>query len=868
MRITLAVFFLLVAEISWCQTFVLDCQNEPLVEVLNRIQTEHELYFSYSNDLVDGKTVTLRVETSSKQALLDTLLHPLGLAAFSKSKSFYVIGTYTENRSITVHVSDYLSAAALPFAYVKLGIDDFYQPTDGQGNITVKANDLRLGLEVSYVGYTSFSSKLQLVAKAGNDTMRIALNPVIKGLSVVTILEYINSAIALKDDYSTIELRPDAMEVLPGLPESDILLTTQMIPGVESNDETASGLNVRGGQRDQLLIYWDRIPVYHTAHYFGSITSLIPSAVTLVNVYRNYIPASYNGGASGLLDIHAFDKPSEKASGEVNLTSTHVDATARLPISKVFSIDVAARSSYNHLITTPTFNAYTLKLFEGSKVEVFEDASSDLDDETGLSTQLAFNDLNAKLTWKPNVKNTISASFLANGNRFNLWLEEDEFDNSSFQDHEVWSRGFNVFQQRKWSNTWSIEASYSMASYEMQNTSKLTRFEEGEDSITTSIDMNNELINHEVKGQLHYQKNDKWNAELGYQFNSIHSSFVQENQETFEPDLTDTLEFQENIHGIWLGAQTHLGKLMVQPQLRVDYFSNQEEILVKPVIASRYQVSRSLAIKASAGRYSQFIRLLDDNELNVTNITEGVWVVADGDDVDIFTSEQASLGFALKKGGWLVDIDGFYKSLDGVIASNQYQEQIDEDNEIDFVDGTGTVRGIDVMVKSKTRHYSPWLSYSFSKATSYFEEYSDEAFPSFLDRPHQLHFVNTFVWKNLESSLGYTFKSGAPYSTPVGFKQIEEEDDIYYIIDWNTLNNSRLPSYQRFDLSVWYKFRSDQKHWRGKMGLSIVNFTNRSNVWRRTFFLEEADDDETPELIQEEQYFLGITPSFSLKLTY
>lgn len=838
------------------------------MDVLNRIQTEHELYFSYSNDLVEGKSVTLQVETSSRQALLDTLLHPLGLTAFSKSKAFYVIGPYIENRPLIVHVSDYSSSNPLPFAYVKLGIDDFYQPTDGKGNLQVKANDLRLGMEVSYVGYSSFSSKLYVVSKEGKDTIRIALNPLIKGLSVVTILEYINSAIALKDDYSTIELRPDAMEVLPGLPESDILLTTQMIPGVESNDETASGLNVRGGQRDQLLIYWDRIPVYHTAHYFGSITSLIPSAVTLVNVYRNYIPASYNGGASGLLDIHAFDRKSEKASGEINLTSTHVDATARLPISKSFSIDVAARSSYNHLITTPTFNAYTLKLFEGSKVEVFEDASSDLDDEVGLSTQLAFNDVNAKITWNPSAKNTISASFLTNANRFNLSVEEDEFDNSSFQDHDVRSTGFNVFQRREWTKEWSSEASYSLASYEMQNTSKLTSFEEEEDSITIGLDINNTLRNHELKGKLHYKKNDKWNAELGYQFNSINSSFVQENRETFEPTFTDSLEFIENVHGVWLGTQAHFGKLMVQPQLRADYFSNQEEVLIKPVVATRYQMSKSLAFKASAGRYSQFIRLLDDNELNVTNITEGVWVVADGDEVDIFTSQQASLGLAYKKGGWLVDLDGFYKKLDGVIASNQYQEQVDEDNEIDFVDGTGTVRGIDIMVKRKTRYYTPWLSYSLSKASSHFEEYAEEEFPSFLDRPHQLHFVNTFVWKNLESSLGYTFKSGAPYSTPVGLKQIVEDDDVFYIIDWNTLNNSRLPSYHRFDLSVWYKFRSDQKHWRGKMGLSVVNFTNRSNVWRRTFFLEEADDDETPELIQEEQYFLGITPSFSLKLTY
>ena len=59
------------------------------------------------------------------------------------------------------------------------------------------------------------------------------------------------------------------MEVLPGLSERDVLLTAQILAGINSNDETASGLNIRGSSRDNTFIYWNDIPIYQSAHYFG-----------------------------------------------------------------------------------------------------------------------------------------------------------------------------------------------------------------------------------------------------------------------------------------------------------------------------------------------------------------------------------------------------------------------------------------------------------------------------------------------------------------------------------------------------------------------------------------------------------------------
>ena len=89
---------------------------------------------------------------------------------------------------------------------------------------------------------------------------------------------------------SSFKILPQEMEVLPGLSERDVLLSAQIISGISSNDETASGLNIRGSSRDNTFFYWNNIPMYQAAHYFGNISSFIPSSIGEVDIYKNYVP--------------------------------------------------------------------------------------------------------------------------------------------------------------------------------------------------------------------------------------------------------------------------------------------------------------------------------------------------------------------------------------------------------------------------------------------------------------------------------------------------------------------------------------------------------------------------------------------------
>ena len=73
--------------------------------------------------------------------------------------------------------------------------------------------------------------------------------------------------------------------------ESDLLKTIQLLPGVSSAGEGASGFNVRGGAADQNLILFDEAIIYNSSHLFGLFSVFISDAIKEVKLYKGGIPS-------------------------------------------------------------------------------------------------------------------------------------------------------------------------------------------------------------------------------------------------------------------------------------------------------------------------------------------------------------------------------------------------------------------------------------------------------------------------------------------------------------------------------------------------------------------------------------------------
>jgi len=104
------------------------------------------------------------------------------------------------------------------------------------------------------------------------------LEEVLKSASIkITYLGYqnksINAADYNTDDCKNIFLIPEVelmKEVI--IHEPDVLQNIQRIPGVNSLNESVSGIQIRGGSADQNLIYFDGIKMYNTGHFFGMLS--------------------------------------------------------------------------------------------------------------------------------------------------------------------------------------------------------------------------------------------------------------------------------------------------------------------------------------------------------------------------------------------------------------------------------------------------------------------------------------------------------------------------------------------------------------------------------------------------------------------
>ena len=127
-----------------------------------------------------------------------------------------------------------------------------------------------------------------------NISVNIFLNEKIESLDEVILSKNIEDV--------DVELPLLSMNILSGktirqtpvvFGESDLLKTIQLLPGVSSAGEGASGFNVRGGAADQNLILFDEAIIYNSSHLFGLFSVFNSDAIKEVKLYKGGIPSSY-----------------------------------------------------------------------------------------------------------------------------------------------------------------------------------------------------------------------------------------------------------------------------------------------------------------------------------------------------------------------------------------------------------------------------------------------------------------------------------------------------------------------------------------------------------------------------------------------
>jgi outer membrane receptor protein involved in Fe transport len=134
----------------------------------------------------------------------------------------------------------------------------------------------------------------------------------------------------------------------------DLIKSIQLLPGVSTVGEGASGFNVRGGSIDQNLILLDEAPVYNSSHLFGFFSVFNPDAVKDVKLFKGGINAKYGGRLASILDVRLKEgnKKQFAAQGGVGIIFSRL--TLEGPIKKgKGSYIIAGRRSYGDVLAAP-----------------------------------------------------------------------------------------------------------------------------------------------------------------------------------------------------------------------------------------------------------------------------------------------------------------------------------------------------------------------------------------------------------------------------------------------------------------------------------------------------------------------------------
>lgn len=213
---------------------------------------------------------------------------------------FSIITVHAQKYTLSGYIEDAQTGERLIGANIFSESDLVGTSSNNYGFFSLTLEPGEYNFIFSYVGY---QADLKLIKLNEDIELEISLEPSI-GIEEVEITATNNKQTVKSTQMSTIDISIEDIKRVPALlGEVDVIKALQLLPGVQSGTEGASGLYVRGGGPDQNLILLDGTPVYNASHLFGFFSVFNADAIKTVKLIKGGFPARYGGRSSSVLDI-------------------------------------------------------------------------------------------------------------------------------------------------------------------------------------------------------------------------------------------------------------------------------------------------------------------------------------------------------------------------------------------------------------------------------------------------------------------------------------------------------------------------------------------------------------------------------------
>nr|WP_295925655.1 TonB-dependent receptor [uncultured Dyadobacter sp.] len=691
----------------------------------------------------------------------------------------------------------------------------FYSLTLPDGNYT---------LVFTYIGYQKVTKELVLDA---DKTISIEMSDESSQLSEVTISTKKEDENVRSIEMSVNKVEMKTIRKMPALlGEVDLIRSIQLLPGVTTVGEGASGFNVRGGDVSQNLVLLDEAPVYNSSHLFGFFSVFNPDAVKDVKLIKGGIPAQYGGRISSILDVRMKEGNAKKREINGGIGSIFSRLTYEQPFAKgKGSFIVAGRRSYIDILAKPFLN-------------------SDLKD-----SKFYFYDLTAKVNYQLGNKDT----FYASG-----YFGKDVFGGGDF--------GFgwgNKTATARWNHIFSNKLFMNLTGYYSNYDYNLGQNQNKPDA-KDKFDWKSKIISSSIKPDFTFYITPNNQLTFGGQY-IYYDTRPGKATAISEGELTDiSLEARyADESALYIGNELKFGdRISLQYGVRYSYFRSlgpgteyqyaetekgkrKEPIFpgteykrgdviksygnLEPRAALNIGVTSNASIKASYNRTSQYLHLLSNT---AASSPLDVWTLS-GINIKPEKADQVALGWFqnFSDNTYEASVELYYKKMynqiDYVPASDLL---LNEYAAGDLLFGKGRAYGAEFYVKKNKGRLTGWVSYTLSRTERLVESINnDDWFPARFDKPHNITAVAIYeLNKRLSLSSNFTIQSGTPATFPTNRYT---QGGIVIGNNYNGLrNNSRIPAYHRLDLAATLKAKKKLfKVGEGEWVFSVYNVYNRRN---------------------------------------
>lgn len=745
--------------------------------------------------------------------------------------------SFAQDHSISGYVKDASNGETLIGATVLVQGTNKGVVTNVYGfySITLPADTYQV--EYRYIGYETIIRSVDLNAE--DQRISVELNAEGQELQEVVVSAEADDANVSDLQMSSNKLDIETITKVPSfMGEADVVRSLQLVPGVSTVGEGASGFNVRGGSVGQNMVLLDEAPVYNSSHLLGFFSVFNPDAVKDVNLIKGGIPSRYGGRIASVLDIRMKEGNNKSFHGQGGIGTIFSRLALEGPIVKdKASFVIAGRRSYIDVLAQPF-------------TDIFNDGA-----------KLNFYDLTMKANYNINENNRVFVSGYLGRDVF-MFDKQQGFD---WGNNTATIRWNHIFGDRLFANFTLFFSDYDYA----------LAFGEDDDD---KFEWSSQIKSYDFKPEFSYYVNPNNELSFGGEIALIQFEPANASVSSTGEDMDLSIDEKFGLEtAIYISNNQKIGsKVQVEYGVRYSnfsligpgtaYFYGEAENVGKeskpltgereydngevienydnfePRLSAKFMINSQNSIKASYNKTAQYIHLISNT--TASNPLD-VWTPS-SNNIKPQTGHQVAAGWFRNFGennDYEFSLESYYRATQNQIDYIDGAELlINEYIEGDLLSGDGRAYGLELMLKKNAGKLSGWVSYTLAKTELKVDGINrGDWYPTRYDQRHNFKLAAFYDYsERITFSANFTYLAGTPTTYPNSKYGIQDTFVIPHNND-DERNNVRIPDYHRLDLSATIELGilSPHKKFHHEVVVSTYNTYARKNPF--SIYFTQAD---------------------------